>query len=163
MSENFVRLAVIGATQGCASALDIGSGSGKYRPPVPYWITLDAGRGRPLSDHHLAGDLLEILPNVDARSVDLVYALDVIEHLERDDGLVLLWHMERIARRRVLLFTPNGFMPLVDPNPWMNHRSGWTPDDFRERGYATAVLDFDYGPGMGKANALWAVRDVPSA
>ena len=60
-------------------------------------------------------------------SIDGVVALDLIEHLEKKDGLALLDAIERIARKRVVIFTPNGFLPQgeYDNNPWQVHKSGW--------------------------------------
>lgn len=69
-------------------------------------------------------------------SFDAVVALDVIEHFSREDGARLLDNMERAARRVVLVLTPNGFVPQpANTNPWQLHRSGWTADDFKARGY----------------------------
>lgn len=72
--------------------------------------------------------------------VDSVTCIDVIEHLSRDDGLLLIEEMKRLARGQVLVFTPLGFMPQEgggarDPwgyqgQHWQEHRSGWTPQDF---------------------------------
>jgi len=70
-------------------------------------------------------------------SVDAVVALDVIEHLERDAALALVDALERVARRRVVVFTPNGFVPQAQAtdNPHQEHRSGFTADELRARGY----------------------------
>ena len=45
--------------------------------------------------------------------------------------------MEAVARRRVIVFTPNGFLPqdAFDGNPYQVHRSGWTVQEMRSRGY----------------------------
>jgi hypothetical protein len=80
---------------------------------------------------------LRCLPFKDG-SVDGVFALDVIEHLTKDEGERFLDAMERIARKRVLVLTPNGFTPkehLEGGNPWQAHQSGWTTTDFAKRGF----------------------------
>jgi hypothetical protein len=71
------------------------------------------------------------------RSFDCVVALDVIEHFEKEDGLRLLDAMERIARKKVVVFTPNGFVAQssTSDNPHQLHRSGWTVAEMRARGY----------------------------
>jgi hypothetical protein len=73
-------------------------------------------------------------------AIDSVVAIDVIEHLTREDGLAAVAEMVRIARGQVVIFTPLGFLAQdggvhVDPwgyqgQHWQAHRSGWTPDDF---------------------------------
>ncbi|RMD58164.1 class I SAM-dependent methyltransferase [Candidatus Woesearchaeota archaeon] len=72
------------------------------------------------------------------RKFDCAIALDVIEHLPKKDGKILLENMEYSARR-VVVFTPNGFLEqdqsLVEENPYQAHLSGWTVDDFRRFGY----------------------------
>ena len=46
-----------------------------------------------------------------AKSVDTVFLVDVIEHLEKAEGQRLLAATEAIARSQVVVFTPLGFMP----------------------------------------------------
>lgn len=82
-------------------------------------------------------DVREIGREFPPRSFDVVAAIDVLEHLSEHDGLQLLDDMERIARLRVVVFTPNGFVPqeATEGNPWQVHRSGWTAGRMRELGY----------------------------
>nr|WP_315187119.1 hypothetical protein [uncultured Albidiferax sp.] len=85
------------------------------------------------------------------KSVDTVFLLDVIEHLEKNDGHQLLEQALRVARKQVVVFTPVGFMPqhYSDSEPWegvthtdlQNHRSGWLPEEFAN---AVHVVCEDY-------------------
>jgi len=70
-------------------------------------------------------------------SFECVVAFDLIEHLEKSEGLRLLDDMERIASRKVVVFTPNGFLPqgALGGNEHQIHRSGWTVSEMRSRGY----------------------------
>jgi hypothetical protein len=84
---------------------------------------------------------MKLLPD---NSVDSVFAIDSIEHLEKEDGLKFLKEAERVARQQVVIYTPLGFYPqsYEDPNKadrwemgggfWQTHRSGWHPEDFGE-------------------------------
>jgi SAM-dependent methyltransferase len=74
----------------------------------------------------------------DPRAYDVVVAVDLLEHLAEDDGVRLLDSMSRIATRRVVVLTPNGFVhqDAIEGNPWQVHRSGWTPAQFRRRGFS---------------------------
>lgn len=84
---------------------------------------------------------LEALSQLADNSVDSVFLLDVIEHLEKEVGLQVIIECERVAREQIVIFTPLGFMPQhVDNNEadgWglsgssvQEHRSGWEPEDF---------------------------------
>ena len=70
-------------------------------------------------------------------SFDCVLASDFIEHLEKEDGYKLLEIMERLAKKKVIIFTPNGFLPTgeYEGNPWQVHKSGWTVEEMRKKGY----------------------------
>jgi hypothetical protein len=86
-------------------------------------------------------EALEFLTQLPDNSVDSVFLLDVIEHLEKDVGYKLLSEIERVCRQQALVFTPYGFMPQhMEPGEldgWglggakmQEHKSGWLPDDF---------------------------------
>jgi hypothetical protein len=69
--------------------------------------------------------------------IDCVASLHCIEHLQKEDGIKLLDMMERLSGKLVIIETPNGFVhqsPTRD-NPWQEHLSGWTINDFRSRGF----------------------------
>lgn len=72
------------------------------------------------------------------RSFDVVVAAEVIEHLEKDDASELLREMERVARKKIIISCPVGYVDQgeYDGNPFQLHRSGFTPAEFRRRGYS---------------------------
>ncbi len=119
-------------------------------------------------------DALAKLPD---KSVDSVFALDVIEHLEKDDGLELLRQARRLARRQVMIFTPLGYMPQdydeadkkdrwgMEGGYWQTHRSGWEPGDFDDDWSFVACkryheVDENDQPLDEPAGALWAFLDL---
>jgi hypothetical protein len=75
-----------------------------------------------------------------AERFDTIVALDVIEHMTREDGERFIELAKGNAKQQVVIFTPLGFMPqdggdATDPwgmqgQEWQQHRSGWTPYDF---------------------------------
>lgn len=71
------------------------------------------------------------------KSFDAVVLLDVLEHLPKEEGSRLLEKMQRWARRKVVIFTPNGYLPQeeFDDNPLMAHRSGWEAREMKELGF----------------------------
>lgn len=86
------------------------------------------------------------------RSFDIVTAIDLIEHLATAEGYRLLYEMERVARRKVLVYTPNGFVwqPPSTNNELNAHISGWTVGQLRRFGFTTIKghvgLRFAVGP-----------------
>lgn len=71
---------------------------------------------------------------------DAVVITDVMEHLPREkvEAIDLFALMERTARKKVIIFAPNGFIEndLVDDDPYQEHVSAWEPEDYLKRGYA---------------------------
>lgn len=89
----------------------------------------------------LKGFALEVLRLLPDDSVDSVFLIDVIEHLEKPDGLQILAELDRVTRRQIVMFTPLGFMPqhveIDKKDRWgfhggdfQEHKSGWLPEDF---------------------------------
>jgi hypothetical protein len=70
-------------------------------------------------------------------SFDVVVALDVIEHLGQADGELLINEMWRVARKRIVITTINGFLQQseYDNNPYQVHKSGWNVPTLREIGF----------------------------
>lgn len=71
------------------------------------------------------------------KSFDAVSCNEVIEHLDKPDGWNLLDRLESIARKRVIIMTPWGLdiLPKRKDNPYLDHQSGWYPEEFSRRGY----------------------------
>ncbi|GFP24214.1 hypothetical protein HKBW3S09_01681 [Candidatus Hakubella thermalkaliphila] len=63
--------------------------------------------------------------------------MHAIEHVTKDDGLRLLSKLEEIARRQVIIATPVGFLASGSNHETLaTHRSGWTIEEFKQRGYS---------------------------
>jgi predicted TPR repeat methyltransferase len=97
----------------------------------------ELARATGLYDELVVADARALDALFDPSSFDAVLAVDLLEHLERDEGYALLAAMEQLARERVVLFTPNGFVAQRERegNPFQIHRSGWTADELRRLGY----------------------------
>jgi hypothetical protein len=76
-------------------------------------------------------------------SFDVVTNIDGVEHLDHDDAIRLLNQMELIARRKVIVFTTDGYVKNEPEKTWgieggddyQRHRSGLTAKDYEKRGY----------------------------
>ena len=71
------------------------------------------------------------------KSFDIVVALDVLEHLTKEEGSELIKKMEKWARKKIIVFTPNGFVwqDDYDYNPFQVHKSGWDVQEFDKLGF----------------------------
>ena len=84
---------------------------------------------------YIQGDV-RYLPFMDD-SFDLIICLEVLEHLERDDGEKLLKELERVASQQVILSTPVGKykQDVFDGNPHQEHKYTWSPNEMKLKGY----------------------------
>ena len=96
----------------------------------------------------VCGRLPEVLERFESRSFDVVLLLDVVEHLDKPDALAAIAAAETIARREVIVFTPDGFVPQAGFSAWglglnqdQAHRCGFTFDELAAMGYACTLHD----------------------
>jgi SAM-dependent methyltransferase len=155
----------------CRSVLDVGCGEDarliRLVPGIPRSVGVDARvpiddrSGGPHSEYRQL-DIRSLADHFPTGSFDCVVALDVIEHLDREDGLRLLASMESIAQRKVIVFTPNGFLPQppAPDNPHQEHVSGWSVEDFEGRGYEVVGMN-GWKPLRGPyAEVRWRPRGL---
>lgn len=90
------------------------------------------------------------LPNLSlkTKSVELILCTEVIEHLSRKDGLILLDEIDRVCIGRAIITTPNIYFKTMPGDPDDKHLSLWSIEDFKSRGYKV------YGLGL-KMPLLW--------
>lgn len=133
------------ATEGCRSALDLGCGGGSpsRHLGIPFLAGLDGhaaslqeARANRTHQEYYLRDVRNLEGLFSAGQFEACIALDLIEHLTKDEGLRLLRDMERIASKRVILFTPNGFLPQQGGvDDLQQHLSGWEPGEMKALGY----------------------------
>ena len=80
------------------------------------------------------------------KSFDVVMCLQVLEHLENEEGVRLLRQIEQIARRQVILDIPVGKWEqgAFEDNSFQRHKSAWYPIDLKNRGYKIRGYDVIY-------------------
>ena len=79
---------------------------------------------------------------------DVVVCLDGIEHLKRLDADSLIRSMESIAKKRVVIFTTDGYAVNEPHDAWdiqggddfQKHRCGITLNEFEKMGYDAQVI-----------------------
>lgn len=107
----------------------------------------------------IKGDILEISKKLirEKKKFDVVFCSQVIEHIDRKKGEEFLGLVDKLAKEKIIIGTPRGFMEqphaFLGDNPHQVHKSGWSEDDFRRRGYK--VYGIGFGPvwseeGLGR-------------
>lgn len=88
-------------------------------------------------DFYRLGDVRKLSKFYKTKSFDTLVSIDVIEHLTKSESLRMISQMEKIARKKVILMTPRGYIDQgsYDGNPYQTHHSGWEADDLRRLGY----------------------------
>lgn len=107
---------------------------------------------KPALKDYIQGEAPQDLATIASESFDLVIGFDLIEHLSKENGYLLLYEMERISKHSAVIFTPNGhvWQPPSAENPMQAHISGWTPSELRAFGWSrirgATGLKFMFGP-----------------
>jgi SAM-dependent methyltransferase len=131
------------------SVIDIGCGRGIagaiiriYRDPQKlvgvdvYKPYLDFCKKMRIYTEILQWDLRNLPLPFNDSEFDLAISLEVLEHLPKVKGLLLIEELERIANQ-VIITTPTIFFkqPLYDKNPFQKHISIWRCNELKQKGY----------------------------
>jgi hypothetical protein len=150
-NQILVLLELRKALGGCRSVLDVGSGFSQTLKLMGVEHAVGAEgylpsleKARSLQTHHeyVQCDVRDISRHFTAGQFDASMAMDVIEHLDKAGGMKMIADMERIARRRVVFFTPCGFLPQgnTESGDLQTHLSGWEPAEMEKLGYRVIGL-----------------------
>lgn len=161
--------------KGCSTVLDVGCGSDSPLARIKKFFLshgIDAhkpsilkSKDKKIHDNYTVGNIGSLRSHFRRKSFDAVIALDVIEHFPKEDSYKLIEEMEKIAKKKVILLTPNGFYSQdgYDSNPYQIHKSGWSSKDLQRLGYKVyglrgiKYLRGDYATIKHKPWALWGL------
>ena len=132
---------------GCESILDLGCG--KASPYVRYFHknyhyatgvdlffeVCEAAKSTKRYSAIVQSDALSYLRKCSNRQFDVIMALDIIEHLPKPESAELLVEMERVAKKVIVVVTPNGYWPALLAGDGMAHLCGWFYSEMISRGY----------------------------
>ena len=119
--------------------------------------SLNSSRASKLHHEYFQIDVLSSIDYFEENSFDCVALIDVIEHLKKSDGLKLIKQMETIARKKIIVFTPNGFLEQkpFDGNEYQRHISGWEVEEMQQMGFKVIGIN-GYKPLRGeRANIIF--------
>lgn len=146
----------------CNSVLDLGCG---YNSPIQHCnvpfsvgielfdLYLQESKRRAIHDGYIKADIMKV--KLKPKCFDAVVAIEVLEHLTKEEGHTLIERMEMWARKKVVVTTPNGYLPQdgYDNNPLQEHKSGWNTEELQELGFKV------FGTGGWKKLRRWG-RDM---
>jgi hypothetical protein len=125
----------------CNTVLDLGCG---YDSPLRH-CNVPFSVGVELFDSYLEESTKKAIHNgyikADVRSIELkpkcfdaVIALEVLEHLTKDEGHALIRKMETWATKKVIITTPNGYIwqDAYHDNVLQEHKSGWSVGELQK-------------------------------
>lgn len=105
-----------------------------------------------LTNKDICGNITKVTDYFTSKSFDFAIAIDVIEHLEKNDGTKLLIDLQKIVRKKVFVTTPTFWtenkQAVDNQNLWScnnsynSHKSFWEAKDFQKLGYKIANVDF---------------------
>lgn len=141
-----VTLALRDMLKDCENVLDVGCGTSPLLRTLGvkkatgfegYQPDFEEAKRRNTQDEIVYGDAKNLTSHFAPKQFDACIAMDVIEHFTKDAGLKLMKDMESLAKKKVIFFTPNGFLPQRNAanDDLQAHFSGWEVDEMRRFGY----------------------------
>ena len=137
--------------QDCSTVLDLGCGPSspiQYCKNVRYSVGVEPfgkyllmSKKQKIHNRYLNAKIEDL--NFPDRTFDAVIMIEVLEHLPRDIGKKILLKIEKWAKNKVVVTSPNGFLaqPAVDKNQLQKHLSGWSVATMQRLGYQVVGLE----------------------
>ncbi|MCX6762344.1 MAG: class I SAM-dependent methyltransferase [Candidatus Moranbacteria bacterium] len=129
----------------CESVLDLGCGSSsplKYCKNIKYSVgvetfkaAIEESKKRKIHTEYIEKKVEEA--DFPENSFDAVIMIEVVEHLPENIGYAMLEKAEKWAKKKVIVSTPNGFLPqlALEGNPFQKHLSGWSIKTMKKLGF----------------------------
>lgn len=129
----------------CETVLDLGCGPSsplQYCKNIRHSVgietfqpSLEESKKRNLHSEYIEKKIEDL--DFPENSFDAVILIEVLEHLPEEAGYAILENAEKWARKKVIVSTPNGFLPQSEygSNPFQKHLSGWNIETMKKMGY----------------------------
>ncbi len=129
----------------CETILDLGCGADsplQFCKNVKYSVGVETfkpyiniSKKKKIHNKYINKRLLSV--SFPSESFDAVVILEVIEHLKEKDGYTLLKKINKWAKKKIIISTPNGYIEQqeVDHNPFQKHLSGWNAKKLGKMGF----------------------------
>jgi SAM-dependent methyltransferase len=134
----------------CNMVLDLGCG---YNSPiqhcnVPFSVGvelfepyLQESKKKCIHSQYIKADIRKI--ELKPKSFDAVIAIELLEHLAKEEGYVLIKKMETWSGKKIIITTPNGYLWQngYDNNPLQQHKSGWSVEELQRLGFKVSGMN----------------------
>jgi ubiquinone/menaquinone biosynthesis C-methylase UbiE len=128
-----------------------GKGSGETEPSVLIGVDVFLPFLKKVKYHKIYDDV--VLCHVSyfpfkANSFEVVLASEILEHLDKKDGLLLLQEAERVSSKTIIVATPHvlrkrGGLPTPEGfNPYERHVTKWGINELKSLGYRVMGTGF---------------------
>lgn len=140
------------AVTGCKTVVDIGCGTDSPIQAVSDKVkcvgidifrpSLEESKKKGIHNKYIHLSAFDLKKKVPDRSFDCAFACEIIEHMTKKQGHELILNMARIAKKRIIIVTPNGYVPQqsYNNNPWQKHKSGWSAEEMSKLGFRVVGL-----------------------
>lgn len=139
------------------SVIDLGCGSNSILRKFKKNITKSYGieihqesikksKKNKIHTEYICDNAINIKKYFKNKSVDVVFSIDMIEHLKKKQAILLIEKIEKIAKKMVIIRTTNGYIHqnTYDNNYYQKHLSGFHPVFFKKRNYIVLGIDGPY-------------------
>lgn len=134
----------------CDTVLDLGCG---YNSPIQHCnVTFSVGvelfepylqesKKKAIHNQYIKADIRKI--ELKPKSFDAVIAVELLEHLTKEEGHALIKKMETWAGKKVIITTPNGYLWQngYDNTPLQEHKSGWSVGELQRLGFKVSGMN----------------------
>lgn len=128
----------------CDTVLDLGCGSNSpiQYCNVPFSVGvelfepyLQKSKKKGIHNEYIKTDVTKI--EFKPKSFDAIICVEVLEHLIKEEEYRLIRKMEKWARKKIIITTPNGYsyQDVFDNNLLQKHISGWSSDELKNLGF----------------------------
>lgn len=149
------------------SILDVGCGSNSILKLFKKHITksfgidihqksIEISQKNKIHTNYICDNVINLKKYFKNKSIDVVYSIDVIEHLKKTPSILLIHNMESIAKKIIIIRTTNGFINQdnLNNNIHQKHLSGFYPSYFSKRGYKLIGIDGPYFLRVNKSKKI---------
>jgi len=129
----------------CNTVLDLGCGYDSLIQycHVPFSVGVELfepyiqeSKKKAIHNKYIKEDITKV--EFEPKSFDAILLVEVLEHLTKEEGYLLIKKMEKWAKKKIIITTPNDYLPQdeCDNNPLQEHKSGWSVEELKRLGFS---------------------------